>query len=102
MLWELFVGVGAAMFIVVAVQAAGHSNAGIAGFVLAFSVGVLLAVAYEVVAHKIANSFVNQLQRRSRPIQNWSYGLLYAAPAIFPLVIAYFGDRVFTAMLRFR
>jgi hypothetical protein len=102
MLWELLVAIGSAMFVVVAVQSARHSNTGPGGFVLVVAVGLALAVAYEWVAHKFADVFDKSKSCWSESAQKWCLRGLYIGPVLFLPFPALLGEYVSLKLLRLR
>jgi hypothetical protein len=92
MLWEMLVAVGAVMFVVVPVRMAWGLGAGLGSVVLAAGGGLILAAAYELVVHRVAERLDGSLQRRSDATRSWYVRLMYVGVVLVPLFTLICGD----------
>lgn len=100
MLWELLTMIGAVMFVWASIQTAREMHAGIGGCTTVIVLGLLMAVGYELAAHKVADAIDDQLKTRSESHHKWFLRGFYACSAVFPFAAAALGIYVSQRVLR--
>ena len=100
MLWTLLTLTSTVTFIGTAVETAKRANSGFAGFALAMTVGILLAVCNAWVTYQIGEGAQRRLSSGSVRGSKWGLRVLYTAAALWIPCATFLGDWAATLAIR--